>query len=229
MNKKSGKVEKWRENPINNPRQSWKPNEKGGTVKITIRDVRVILTAPAGINLIVVKIETSEPGLYGLGCATFTQRWTAVAAAITEHLRPLLVGREVDRIEEIWQLMYQHSYWRNSPVLNNAIASVDIALWDIKGKRAGMPIYDLLGGKVREGAAVYRHADAADLKLVEERIHGFLADGVRHIRVQIGSYGGFAQRRWEWANFSILRWNGRHSSPDASSISCACTSLPSGD
>lgn len=159
-------------------------------MSITIRDVRVILTAPAGINLIVVKVETSEPGLHGLGCATFTQRWTAVAAAVTEHLRPLLLGREVDRIEELWQLMYQHSYWRNSPVLNNAISGVDIALWDIKGKRAGMPLYDLLGGKVREGAAVYRHADAADPKAVEERIHGFLSAGVRHVRVQVGSYGG---------------------------------------
>ncbi len=159
-------------------------------MKITIRDVRVILTAPAGINLVVVKVETSEPGLYGLGCATFTQRWTAVAAAVTEHLRPLLVGREIDRVEELWQLMYQHSYWRNGPVLNNAIAGVDIALWDLKGKRAGMPLYDLLGGKVREGAAVYRHADATEIKAVEERIHGFLAEGVRHVRVQIGGYGG---------------------------------------
>jgi mannonate dehydratase len=159
-------------------------------MKTTIRDVKAITTAPAGINLVVVKIETSEPGLYGLGCATFTQRWMSVASAITDHLRPLLIGREADRIEELWQLMYQHSYWRNSPVLNNAIAGVDIALWDIKGKRAGMPLYDLLGGKVREGAAVYRHADAADPKAVEDRIHGFLGDGVRHVRVQVGSYGG---------------------------------------
>jgi mannonate dehydratase len=157
---------------------------------ITIRDIKVILTAPAGINLVVVKVETSEPGLYGLGCATFTQRWMSVASAITDHLRPLLLGREVDRIEELWQLMYQHSYWRNSPVLNNAIAGIDIALWDIKGKRAGMPIYDLLGGKVREGAAVYRHADADDAKKVEDRIHGFLSEGVRHFRVQVGGYGG---------------------------------------
>jgi mannonate dehydratase len=159
-------------------------------MKPTIREVKAITTAPAGINLVVVKIETSEPGLTGLGCATFTQRWMSVASAITDHLRPLLLGREVDRIEELWQLMYQHSYWRNSPVLNNAIAGVDIALWDIKGKKAGMPLYDLLGGKVREGAAVYRHADAADPKAVEEKIHGFLSDGVRHVRVQVGSYGG---------------------------------------
>ena len=159
-------------------------------MKITIRDVRAILTAPAGINLIVVKVETSEPGLYGLGCSTFTQRWTAVAAAVNEHLRPLLVGREVDRIEEIWQLMYQHSYWRNSPVLNNAISGVDIALWDIKGKQARMPLYDLLGGKVREGAAVYRHADAANPQAVEEKIHRFLSAGIRHVRVQVGAYGG---------------------------------------
>jgi mannonate dehydratase len=150
----------------------------------------VITTAPAGINLIVVKIETSEPGLYGLGCATFTQRWTAVRTAVEEHLKPLLIGREVGRIEELFRLMMVHSYWRNGPVLNNAVSGVDQALWDIKGKQAGMAVYDLLGGKYREAAAVYRHADGHEPKQVAENAAKYVEQGIRHVRIQCGGYGG---------------------------------------
>lgn len=156
----------------------------------TIRQIRVILTAPEGINLIVVKIETSEPGLYGLGCATFAYRQHSVAALIQKHLAPLLVGREVARIEELWQLMNVNAYWRNGPELNNAISGIDMALWDIKGKQAGLPVYELLGGKVREAAAVYRHTDGRDLAELLDRVRGFQAEGVRHVRVQFGWYGG---------------------------------------
>ena len=157
---------------------------------VTIKDVRVILTSPQDQPLVIVKVETSEPGLYGVGCATFTQRYLAVAAAITEHVRPLVIGRQVDRIEEIWQLMSVNGYWRNGPVLNNAMSGIDMALWDIKGKRAGMPVYDLLGGKCREAAAVYRHADGTSLEQVAERVAAFVEQGVRHVRVQFGGYGG---------------------------------------
>ncbi|MBI2192083.1 MAG: starvation-sensing protein RspA [Planctomycetes bacterium] len=157
---------------------------------VAIRDVRGILTAPAGINLVVVKVETSEPGLYGLGCATFTQRYLAVEAALMEHIRPLVIGRDSDRIEELFQLMMINGYWRNGPVLNNAISGVDMALWDLKAKRAGMPLHDLLGGRCREGAAVYRHADGRDPKEVEDNVRRFMEEGVRYVRVQCGGYGG---------------------------------------
>ena len=157
---------------------------------VTIRDVQPILTAPAGIALVVVKVTTSEPELYGLGCATFTQRAKAVVTAVQEYLRPLLIGRDVARIEEIWQLGMVHAYWRNGPVLNNALSGVDMALWDIKGKLAGMPVYDLWGGKCREAAALYRHADGREPAEVADRVKAFMAEGYRHIRVQCGGYGG---------------------------------------
>jgi len=157
---------------------------------VTIRDVRAICTAPAGINLIVVKVETSEPGLHGLGCATWSYRRKAVACLVEDYLNPLLVGREVSRIEDIWRTMNYNAYWRNGPAENNAISGVDMALWDIKGKMAGMPVYDLLGGKCREAAAAYRHADAPTLPELTEKVRALMAQGLRHVRVQWGGYGG---------------------------------------
>ncbi len=128
--------------------------------------------------------------MYGLGCATFTQRIHAVQAAIERHLKPFLIGRDVDRIEEIWQMSMVHGYWRNGPVLNNAISGIDQALWDIKGKRAGMPVYQLLGGKTREAAAVYVHADGRDPQEVEANARQFMEQGYQYIRIQMGGYGG---------------------------------------
>ncbi len=157
---------------------------------ITIRDIKTIITAPHGINLVVVKVETSEPELYGLGCATFTWRYKAVIPAIQEYLRPMLVGRSVYNTEDIWQTMMGSSYWRNGPVLNNAISGVDEALWDIKGKIAGLPLYELFGGKCREGVAVYKHADGNTIEEVTENLHVLQEQGYRYIRCQMGTYGG---------------------------------------
>ena len=158
--------------------------------KITIQDVKTILTQPAGSRLIVVKVITSEPGLFGLGCATFTQRFHAVHMAIEKHLKPFMIGRDVSRIEEAWQMMMVNGYWRNGPVLNNAISGIDMALWDIQGKLAGMPLYQLLGGKCREAAAVYGHADGRNPQEVSDNVKKFMAGGYRYIRVQMGGYGG---------------------------------------
>ncbi|MGD9093514.1 MAG: bifunctional D-altronate/D-mannonate dehydratase, partial [Anaerolineales bacterium] len=158
--------------------------------EIRIQDVKTILTQPSQSRLVIVKLITSEPGLYGLGCATFTQRIYAVHAAIEKHLKPFLIGRDVDAIEEIWHMSRVHGYWRNGPVLNNAISGVDQALWDIKGKLAGMPLYQLLGGKTRQGAAVYVHAEGRDAHEVEDNAHRFMEDGFRYIRLQMGGYGG---------------------------------------
>lgn len=153
--------------------------------KLKITDVKVICTAPNGIRLVVVKVLTSEPGLYGLGCATFTQRPLAVVAAIEEYLKPFVVGRDPDDIEDIYQAAYVSSYWRSGPVLNNALSGIDEALWDIKGKRANMPVYQLLGGKCRESAPLYCHADGRDFDEVEENVRRYQEQGYRYIRCQI--------------------------------------------
>lgn len=157
---------------------------------VTIKDVQVITVQPDTQRLVIVKVITSEPGLYGLGCATFTQRFHAVVAALEEHIKPFVIGRDVSRIEDMWQMMMVNGYWRNGPVLNNAISGIDQALWDIKGKQANMPVYDLLGGKCREAAAVYVHSDGSSPQEVVESAQAFMAQGYRYIRLQMGGYGG---------------------------------------
>lgn len=160
-----------------------------GLPPLTITDVKTILTSPNGIRLVVVKIETSEPGLYGIGCATFTQRAYVVQTAIDKYLKPFLTGRNADEIEDIWQSSYVSSYWRNGPVLFNAMSGVDMALWDIKAKRANMPLYQLLGGKVRTGADLYYHAQGSSLQEVEDSARQAMERGYRHVRVQMGQKG----------------------------------------
>ena len=154
-----------------------------------IKDVTVIATAPAGLRLSVVKIATDQPGLYGYGCATFTQRAELVNAAVEKYLRPFLMGKRADRIEDIWQSCYNSSYWRNGPVLNNAISGVDQALWDIKGRQSGLPVYQLLGGKNREAVDCYSHAAGEDYPQAIDSARQIMAQGFRHVRVQVGVPG----------------------------------------
>ena len=154
-------------------------------MSVSIRRIRCIATAPADIRLVVVKVETSEPELNGLGCATFTQRPLAVIEAVEKYLDPLLRGRAVSEIEDIWQTAYVSSYWRSGPVLNNALSGVDMALWDIKGRQAGMPVYDLLGGRTRMAAPVYLHASGRDFSEVTDRARALMEDGCRHVRLQV--------------------------------------------
>ncbi|MEW6235323.1 MAG: enolase C-terminal domain-like protein [Candidatus Omnitrophota bacterium] len=156
---------------------------------IRITDVKTICTAPERIRLVVVKVETSDPGLFGWGCATFTQRPLTVKTAVEEYLRPFLIGKNPDNIEDLWQSMYVSSYWRNGPVLNNAISGVDMALWDIKGKRAGMPVYQLLGGRCRIAADLYAHASGRDFQEVEDSVRRWMEKGYRHVRAQVAIKG----------------------------------------
>ncbi len=163
---------------------------------VTIRNIRTFLTAPNHIRLVVVRVETSEPGLYGLGCATFTQRALSVASAVDQYLAPFLKGRDVDDIEDIWQCAFVSGYWRNGPVLNNAMSGVDQALWDIKGKRAGMPVYQLLGGKCRDCVPLYHHCSGEDPKAVEDDIRASMEQGYRYCRAQVAvpSYATYGAR-----------------------------------
>lgn len=161
-----------------------------GLPPLEITNVKAISTAPHGIELIVVKVETSEPGLYGLGCATFRQRARPVISAVNDYLHDFCVGKNVNNIEDMWQTAYQSSYWRNGPVLNNALSGLDQALWDIKGKRANMPVYELLGGKVRFAVDCYAHAGAGSIDEVIENVQRFMDEGYRHVRIQLGGYGG---------------------------------------
>jgi mannonate dehydratase len=154
-----------------------------------IKDVSVIECQPAGVRLSVVKITTDQDGLYGYGCATFTQRADLVKPAVERYLKPFLLGKTTDRIEDIWQSCYDSSYWKNGPVLNNAISGVDQALWDIKGRQAGMPVYQLAGGKCREAVDCYTHADGAEPANTVESAKRFIAQGFRHVRVQVGVPG----------------------------------------
>lgn len=162
-----------------------------------IKDVSVIATAPAGLRLSVVKITTDQDGLYGYGCGTFTQRADLVNTAVERYLKPFLTGKPADRIDDTWQAMYNSSYWRNGPVLNNAISGVDQALWDIKGRQAGLPVYQLLGGKCREAVDIYGHADGVEIPQVIEKARSYMDRGFRHVRVQIGIPGmaGYGAQR----------------------------------
>jgi mannonate dehydratase len=177
---------------------------------LRITRVKAICTAPDGIRLVVVKVETSEPGLYGLGCATFTQRPLVVVTAIEQYLEPFLLGRDPDDIEDIYQAAYVSSYWRSGPVLNNALSGVDQALWDIKGKRAGMPVYQLFGGKCRRAAPLYAHASGRDFEEVEDVARQFMDQGYRYVRCQVdvtgySTYGTSVRRTDQAAQPAHLR------------------------
>ncbi len=154
-----------------------------------IKDVSVIATEPSGVRLVVVKIQTDQDGLYGYGDATFTQRADLVVDAVDRYLKPFLIGRPTDAIEDLWQAMYNSSYWRNGPVLNNAISGVDQALWDIKGRQAGMPVYELLGGKTRRGAMIYSHASGAEISETIDSARKIMARGIKVVRLQVGVPG----------------------------------------
>lgn len=155
-----------------------------------ITEVRVILTCP-GRNFLFVKILTDEPGIYGVGEGTLNGSEPIVAKAI-EHLSNLIIGRDPAQIEDIWNTLYYSGYWRGGPIFAAALAAIDFALWDIKGKVANLPVYQLLGGRSREGAWVYTHAHGKDPQAVEDHARSFIEKGFRFVRCQIeGGYGGY--------------------------------------
>jgi len=152
-----------------------------------ITDAKVIVCSP-GRNFVTLKIST-EDGIYGLGDATLNGRELAVASYLTDHVIPLLIGRDARRIEDIWQYLYKGAYWRRGPVTMSAIAAVDTALWDIKGKALHVPVYQLLGGASREGVLVYGHASGNDIEDTVRAVGEYLALGYKAIRAQSGIPG----------------------------------------
>ncbi|GAB3191504.1 D-mannonate dehydratase ManD [Nesterenkonia suensis] len=147
-----------------------------------IDDARVVVSSP-GRNYVTLIIET-EGGLVGIGDATLNGRELAVASYLEDHVCPLLIGRDARRIEDVWQYLYRGAYWRRGPVTMTAIAAVDVALWDIKGKAADMPVYQLLGGAARDGVMVYTHASGETLDGLHEDFQAHLDQGFKAIRVQ---------------------------------------------
>jgi len=168
----------------------WQPDGKNLNLQqVKIKKVKAITTAPYGIELVIVKVETDQPGLHGIGCATFRQRAHAVVSAIDEYLDDFCRDKDVSNIEDLWQTAYVSSYWRNGPVLNNALSGLNQALWDIKGKMAGMPVYQLLGGKTRFAVDTYTHASGPNPEAVMDDVAKYRDQGFRHIRIQLGGYG----------------------------------------
>ncbi len=162
-----------------------------GLPPLTIKNVKVIPTsAGRGYQWIFVKIETSEPGLHGIGSASNVNNAFSIATAIDKHYGPFWVGKDAGRIEDNWQNTHTRGYWRNGTIHNNVMSALDMALWDIKGKRANMPVFDLLGGKARDAVPMYAHADGRDMNQVAENVKKYMEEGYRHVRAQMGGYGG---------------------------------------
>jgi mannonate dehydratase len=164
-----------------------------GLPPLTIRDAKVITTTGGGqYRWVFLKLITSEPGLYGIGSANNHYQTAAVIAALEKHLIPWLIGKDANRIEDLWNSAHYRTYWRNGPVNNNVLSAMDMALWDIKGKRANMPVYELLGGKVRDAVPCYDHRGGRSKEEAVASVQKSMAEGWRYIRVQYGAggYGG---------------------------------------
>src|SRR2546430_11426532 len=152
-----------------------------------IVDAKVIVCCP-GRNFVTLKVMT-EDGVYGLGDATLNGRELAVASYLSDHVVPLLIGRDARRIEDTWQYLYKGAYWRRGPVTMCAISAVDMALWDIKGKALNVPVYQLLGGASREGVLVYGHASGKDIEETVKAAAEYMKRGYKGIRAQVGIRG----------------------------------------
>lgn len=152
-----------------------------------IEQVEVLVTSP-GRNFVTLKVTTVD-GVVGYGDGTLNGRELAVAAYLRDHVEPLLVGRDASPIESTWQYLYRGAYWRGGPVTMTAISAVDVALWDIKAKEAGVPLYQILGGASRRGCLAYCHASGRDLSALRESVHARLERGYQAVRIQTGVPG----------------------------------------
>lgn len=169
-----------------------------------ITDIQTIRTRANGTWLFV-KVLTDQPGLYGIGSASDHYRARTVQTAI-ETIAPLIIGRDASHIEDIWQSIYTSGYWRNDSVINTVQAGIDMALWDIKGKEAGMPVYQLLGGPCRSAVMAYAHAAGNSLQELEDDVRRYMEEGYQVIRCQMGQYGGGGFKDANEAHFPRDHW-----------------------
>ncbi|MFE2428903.1 enolase C-terminal domain-like protein [Streptomyces sp. NPDC059373] len=192
-------------------------DERGAKIRITA--VRTFLTAPHGCPHLIVRVETSEPGLYGLGCASDPQRTLAVRSVLDEYVAPLLVGRDPDDIDDLHRLLLNSAYWRGGSITGNALGGIDVALWDLKAKRLGAPLYSLFGGRVRAYAEAYTHVDGRDAAEIADKVRAARDRGYRHVRIQAAvpgadTYGtangvdpaAIRARRAPWDGAGYLRY-----------------------
>ncbi|MET0236645.1 MAG: enolase C-terminal domain-like protein [Kibdelosporangium sp.] len=181
---------------------------------LRITGIRTFLTAPQGSPYLIIRVETSTPGLYGLGCASDPQRTLAVRSVVEDYLGPMLTGRDPADIEDIHRLLLNSGYWRGGSISGNALAGIDVALWDIKAKVAGLPLFSLLGGRVREFAAAYTHVDGQSAPQIVDGVLAAAERGFRHVRVQVAvpgtdTYGAGAlsqTRNARWDSLAYLRF-----------------------
>src|SRR5579863_9957828 len=171
------------------PLQAAQTAARRGMPPLTITDVKVIATAPSNSNWTIIKVMTSEPGLYGLGSATHQEVPQAAQAYIEKRLKPFVIGKKCDEIDDIWQSAYVQQYFRSGPEGNNALSGIDGALWDILGKRLGVPVYQLLGGKVRAAVPLYGHTQSMDLNDLEDQVRKYIENGYQVVRIQTGVPG----------------------------------------
>jgi len=157
------------------------------TAAMQIADARVIVTCP-GRNFVTLRIETAD-GSFGLGDATLNGRELAVVSYLSDHVLPCLIGRDAHQIEDIWQFLYRGAYWRRGPVTMAAVAAVDTALWDLKAKAAGMPLYQLLGGACRRAVRVYGHANGETVEETIAEAKRYVGLGYTAVRLQSGVPG----------------------------------------
>lgn len=174
---------------------------------IRITQVECVITAPEGVNLVIVVIRTNVDGLYGLGCATFHQRAFAVKEVVDSYLAPLVVGRDVTDITDIGTALRLDSYWRGGPILNSAISGIDQALWDIAGKRLDAPTWQLLGGRVRSAVPVYVHANGSSPQQLVDEVLRRADEGYRYVRCQVAVPGSVTYGTARVADEST--WNPR--------------------
>jgi mannonate dehydratase len=165
------------------PLQAAQAVTRRGLPRLKIIDVRTILTQVGANYMTNVKVLTSEPGLYGVGCGGHSERQALVATTVEQFLKPAVVGRYADDIEDIWQMAWQAPYWRASVTASNAMSAIDGALWDIMGKRAGMPVYNFLGGKLRPALPMFANVNGRTLAELEDNARKAMASGYRHLRV----------------------------------------------